>query len=82
MSLRSAALSAIFIDYSPKIFRGRINALQRLATRPMAVCGSLLGGYLYQDFTKASPFFVNALIIGVTGISFLLLIKEPTKYEE
>jgi MFS family permease len=82
MSLRSAALSAIFIDYSPKFFRGRINALQRLATRPMAVFGSLLGGYLYQDYSKSSPFFVNALVIGAAGITFLLLIKEPSQYEE
>jgi len=82
MSLRSASLSAIFIDYSPRLFRGRINALQRLATRPMAVFGSLLGGYLYQDFSKSSPFFVNALVIGAAGITFLLLIKEPTTYEE
>ena len=72
----------MFVDYSPKVFRGRLNAFQRLASRSMAVFGTLLGGCLYQDFSKAYPFFVNAVAVGATGTAFLLLIKEPTKGEE
>jgi MFS family permease len=81
-SMRSAALSAIVIDYSPRIFRGRLNAFQRLASRSMAIFGSLLGGYLYQDFSKPFPFFVDAAVMGATGFAFLLLIREPIKHEE
>jgi MFS family permease len=82
VSLRSATLPAIFIDYSPRTFRGRLNAFQRLASRPMAVFGSLVGGYLYQNTSYSSPFFVGAAIMVSCGLSFLALIKEPKKYEE
>lgn len=76
-SLRTATFSAMFIDNSPREFRGRLNALQRFASRPMVVSGSLVGGYLYQTLSKTAPFFVNAVVMSVTGLAFLFLIKEP-----
>jgi len=75
-SLRTATFSAMFIDNSPREFRGRLNALQRFASRPMVVSGSLLGGYLYQTLSKPAPFFVNALVMSATGLAFFVLMKE------
>jgi MFS family permease len=77
ISMRTAAFSAMFIDYSPQAFRGRLNAFQSFASRPMVIAGSLLGGFLYQNFTKASPFFITAAVMGSVGTAFFLLIKEP-----
>jgi MFS family permease len=74
-SLRTATFSAMFIDNSPREFRGRLNALQRFASRPMVVSGSLLGGYLYQTLSKPAPFFFNALVMSATGLAFFILMK-------
>lgn len=75
-SLRTAAFSALFIDYSPRMFRGRLNAFQRLASRPMVIVGSLLGGLLYQQVSAPAPFVVYAVVLGITGIIFYLLMKD------
>ncbi len=80
-SLRTATFSALFIDYSPHAFRGRLNAFESVASRPMVVAGSLLGGYLYQNLSKATPFFLNAAVMGGVGAAFYLLIKEPAVQE-
>lgn len=76
-SMRAASFSALFFDYSPKAYRGRLNAFQRLASRPMVIGGSLLGGYLYQNLDKALPFYVNATVMAVTGLIALMWVKEP-----
>lgn len=76
-SMRAATFSALFFDYSPKAYRGRLNAFQRLASRPMVIGGSLLGGYLYQSLAKASPFYLNAAVMAITGLIVLLWVKEP-----
>jgi MFS family permease len=81
-SLRTATFSAMFIDNSPRGFRGRLNALQRFASRPMVISGSLLGGYLYQTLSKPAPFFVNALVMSATGLAFLFLMKETPQKED
>ncbi len=75
-SLRTAAFSALFIDYSPQMFRGRLNAFQRLASRPMVIVGNLLGGLLYQQVSAPAPFYVYAGVLGITGIVFYLLMKD------
>jgi MFS family permease len=77
ISMRTAAFSAMFIDYSPQAFRGRLNAFQSFASRPMVIAGSLLGGYFYQNLSKAAPFFLTAVVMGSVGTAFFLLIKEP-----
>lgn len=75
-SLRTAAFSALFIDYSPQMFRGRLNAFQRLASRPIVIVGNLLGGLLYQQMSAPAPFYVYAGVLGITGIVFYLLMKD------
>jgi AAHS family benzoate transporter-like MFS transporter len=80
-SLRTATFSALFIDYSPHAFRGRLNAFESVASRPTVIAGSLLGGYLYQNLSKATPFFLNAAIMGGVGAAFFLFIKESTAQE-
>jgi hypothetical protein len=75
--MRTAAFSAMFIDYSPQAFRGRLNAFRSFTSRPMVIAGSLLGGYFYQNISKTAPFFITAAVMGSVGTIFFLLIKEP-----
>ncbi len=77
ISMRTAAFSAMSIDYSPQAFRGRLNAFQSFASRPMIIAGSLLGGHIYQNLSKSAPFFITATVMVWVGIAFFLLIKEP-----
>jgi DHA1 family multidrug resistance protein-like MFS transporter len=80
-SLRSAPLSAILTDYSPRIFRGRIYAFQGLFTLTSAGFGNLLGGYFYQNVSKQLPFFTEAIMIIISSVLFIFLIKEPINNE-
>jgi len=79
---RVASFSAILTDYSPRGYRGRIEANLRLVSNVSTMVGSLWGGYIYQNYFKALPFTVNALIIGITAALFILKVKEPTEREE
>ncbi len=80
--LSVASFSAILIDYSPRGYRGRIEANLILLSNVSGIVGSLWGGYIYQNYSKALPFTVNALITGMPAALFILKVKEPTEREE
>jgi predicted MFS family arabinose efflux permease len=42
----------------------------------MVIVGSLLGGLLYQQVSAPAPFIVYAVVLGITGIIFYLLMKD------
>lgn len=73
---------ALFADYSPHEHRGRFNAIKSVAWSITWGFGNLVGGFLYQSFSKQYPFLIGAAIQFITGFAALKLIKEPNKREE
>lgn len=91
----SLASQALFIDYTPREHRGRINALtsiigasqnldlQRAAqSTVIGAVGNLVGGFLYVNVSYASPFFLMIGMVLLTLSIIIVWIKEPVTREE
>ncbi|MCW3992405.1 MAG: MFS transporter [Candidatus Bathyarchaeota archaeon] len=94
-SMGSVASQALFIDYSPREHRGRINALTGIigATQSfnfqmggessiIGAAGSVFGGFLYGDVSYASPLLLMAGMIGSSAAIGVISVKEPRQREE
>jgi hypothetical protein len=91
----SLASQALFIDYTPQVHRGRINALTRIIgasqtlnlqrfqqSTVIGAAGNLVGGFMYANVSYESPFF---LMIGMIVLSLTIIIlgvKEPETREK
>jgi MFS family permease len=94
-NIASLASQALFIDYTPREHRGRINALtsiigasqnlnfQRAAQSTfIGAVGNLVGGWLYVNVSYATPFYVMMGMVILTLLIITLWIKEPETREE
>lgn len=81
-SVGDPAWLALFADYSPREHRGRFNAIKSVAWSVTWGFGNVIGGFLYQSFSKQSPFLIGSAIQFIAGFAALKLIKEPKKRED
>jgi MFS family permease len=81
-SVGDPAWLAMFGDYSPREHRGRFNAIRSVLWSVIWGFGNVLGGFLYQSFSKQSPFIVGAGIQFIMALVALKFIKEPEMRQE
>ena len=76
------AWEALFMDYSPRKYRGRFNAIAIVAWSTTWGFGNVLGGYLYQNYSSSTPFVTASIAMILASFVALLVVKEPSKREE
>lgn len=76
------AWEAMFMDYSPREFRGRFNAIAIIAWSTTWGIGNVIGGYLYQNYTSQMPFNIAGVIMIIASFIALFVVREPEKREE
>ena len=81
-SVQGPSREALFIDFSPREHRGRINAIAHISMAPIGFTASIIGGALYQGVSTETPFHVSSALLLVGAIYAFLTFKEPKKREE
>jgi DHA1 family multidrug resistance protein B-like MFS transporter len=87
-SMGMSSGQALFTDQTRPENRGRINSLWsvagtmqtfRVGVSPgsiLGATGNLLGGYLYQNVSKALPLYIQSSLVALTAITALLFLKK------
>jgi DHA1 family multidrug resistance protein B-like MFS transporter len=87
-SMGMSSGQALFTDQTRQEQRGRINSLWsvagtmqsfRVGVSPgslLGASGNLLGGFLYQEVSKALPLYIQSGLVGLTAITALLFLRK------
>jgi MFS family permease len=87
-SMGMSSGQALFTDQTRQEHRGRINSLWSVAGTMQAfrvgvspgsllgASGNLVGGFLYQEVSKALPLYIQSGLIGLTAITALLFLRK------
>ena len=68
---------ALVTEMAPTHLRGSVLGLVGTVTGLLSAPASLVGGYLYENYSPQSPFFTSFLL-GMMGlIIFTVFVKEP-----
>jgi MFS family permease len=81
-SLGSPAWEALFYDYSPKEHRGRFSAIASVSWGLIWGLGNIVGGAIYQEYSKELIFYLSTGLLLIGAIAALLRMKEPEDREE
>lgn len=76
------AWEAVFYDYSPKEHRGRFSAIASVSWSLIWGAGTVVGGAIYQGYSKAFVFYLSAGLLVVGALLAVLKVREPEKREE
>jgi MFS family permease len=71
------AEQALVADLTDKNQRGRGYGLYVMFSDIGAAIGPLSGGWLYQTFNPASPFYTNGVILFLCGLVLLIFLQIP-----
>lgn len=80
-SIDGPSWQALYADYAPKEHRGRFNALLSLSWTVVWSTGGVIGGYLYQEHAKGTPFMLGSGLLLLGAVAFLLAVREPESRE-
>jgi MFS family permease len=80
-SIDGSAYQSLYTDYIPREHRGRSNALKSLSWTVVWSIGSIIGGYLYQEYSKTANFVVGAGLLTIGAVALILFLKEPETKE-
>ena len=80
-SIDTPAWQALYIDYLPQEHRGRFSALRSLGWTVVWSTGGIVGGYLYQELSKETPFLLGSGLLLLGALGFLVLVREPERRE-
>lgn len=81
-SVGDPAWQALFVDFSPREHRGRINAIANISWGVIGGIGNVVGGPLYQGLSMKAPFYTTSALQLIGAIAALLILKEPKQREE
>ncbi|NIM92618.1 MAG: MFS transporter [Anaerolineales bacterium] len=78
------AQRAFVADIAGEELRGTNYGLYTFALFFGAVIGPLVGGWLYDEVGNSSPFYLNAIVLGIAALLVIVLLREthPTSEEE
>jgi predicted MFS family arabinose efflux permease len=65
----------------PEQLLGRVNSAYRLLASGGTSLGALLGGFLTRSFGLITPFWIAAVVLGVTAFAALPIVNERTLRE-
>ena len=81
-AVSAPASSALFADYMPREYRGRIMASFSLFNNIATMFGGLIGGYIYGNVSKSLVFIILSIVGWINAILILHYFEEPyIKYE-
>jgi DHA1 family multidrug resistance protein B-like MFS transporter len=80
-SLGDPAWEALFVDYQPKEYRGRFTAIASLSWSLIWGAGNIVGGAIYQGYSKAMVFNLSAGLFALGALAALLKVREPATRE-
>ena len=76
------AWEAVFYDYSPKEHRGRFSAIASVSWSLIWGAGTVVGGTIYQGYSKVFVFYLSAGLLIVGALAAVLKVREPERREE
>ena len=76
------AWEAVFYDYSPKEHRGRFSAIASVSWSLIWGAGTVVGGAIYQGYSKVFVFYLSAGLLIVGALAAVLKVREPERREE
>lgn len=82
LSIDGPAWQALHTDYSPREHRGRFYAVASVIRFLFWSTGNIVGGFLYQEVSKKTPFQVGSVFLFVGAVAFLFFVREPKTREE
>lgn len=81
-SVGDPAWQALFVDFSPREHRGRINAIANVCWGVIGGTGNVVGGTLYQGLSMKAPFYTTSTLQLIGALAALLILNEPKQREE
>lgn len=75
------AYEALQADLTPKAMRGRITALWDISNAVSAALGALVGGFMFQTVSPASPFYFFAVAELGAALLLIKVVREPETKE-
>jgi len=75
------AYEALQADFTPKAMRGRITALWDISIAVSAALGALIGGFMFQLVSPASPFYFFAATEWAAALLLIKMVREPETKE-
>lgn len=75
------AHEAFQADLTPRSVRGRITAMWDMGSAVSAALGAAAGGFAFQAFGPAVPFYVFAIAESVAALLLIGMVKEPETRE-
>ena len=79
--LVNGAGSALFADLVPKEHRGKVNGSTGFFNMIALAVGQLLGGWMYDNVSHGSPFYMQLALIWAPLLMIYLYVKEPERKE-
>jgi MFS family permease len=76
------AYEALQADFAPRSIRGRLTAFWDMSSAVSAALGALFGGFTFQTFGPAVPFYVFAAAELLAAFLLIRLVKEPLTRED
>ena len=80
-SIGDPAWEALFVDYVPREYRGRFNAIASICWSLIWGTGNAAGGAVYQNYSKRLIFNLSAGLLIIGSFAALLRVKEPEERE-
>ncbi len=80
-SIGDPAWEALFVDYVPKEYRGRFNAIAAICWSLIWGAGNAAGGAVYQNYSKRLIFNLSAVLLIIGSFAAFLRVKEPEERE-
>ncbi|MEM0084330.1 MAG: MFS transporter [Candidatus Methanomethylicia archaeon] len=81
-SVSAPASSALFTEYMPRGYRGRIMASFSLINTIASMIGGIVGGYIYGNISKQLVFILLSIVGWINAILILKYFEEPRfRYE-
>jgi len=80
--MMNAGSSALQADLTPKESRGKVQGFSSFVNNIMMALGAVTGGFLYEHFSPALPFYVSMGLVIPAFLLTLALVHEPKERQE
>ena len=78
----NAGSSALQADLTPKESRGKVQGFSSFVNFIVMALGTAIGGFLYEHFSPALPFYVCIGLVIPAFLLTLVMVHEPKKRQE
>jgi MFS family permease len=82
MVMMNSGSSALQADLTPKESRGKVQGFSSFFNYIMMAAGTATGGFLYEHFSPALPFYLSMILVIPAFFLTLKMVHEPRKREK